>query len=391
MATAAIPAPLDVRAIATVIAMATVFGVQQGMTYPLLALLLDERGYSQSLIGLNAAMLPLGLIAAAPLIAPLARRIGAATTALTGAALLVLALVLLATSDHLGVWFVARFLLGLGVSVLYVLSETWLNLMVPSARRGRWLAIYVTALGAGFALGPALLLVTGTGGLAPFAVAIALTLAAAAFLLAARGRLPALAADAEVSIRAFLPLAPVLLLAVAGAASFDQAVLSFMPLYALAMGAGDTGAKLVLTVLVLGNVLLQLPIGWLADRYSRRAAMLACSLATVAGAFLLPLVSEPGPLLWLLVFLWGGVSYGTYTVALIVLGDRFEGSLLLAGNAAFALTWGVAGLVGPTATGAAMDLVGPQGLPLVLGLLFALLTAAFMTRRARLDSPAPVA
>jgi predicted branched-subunit amino acid permease len=53
--------------------------------------------------------------------------------------------------------------------------------------------------------------------------------------------------------------------------------------------------------------------------------------------------------------------------------------------------WGVAGLVGPTASGAAMDALGPIGLPLVLAVLFAGLTLAFWRRRRPLDSPAPIA
>jgi hypothetical protein len=73
--------------------------------------------------------------------------------------------------------------------------------------------------------------------------------------------------------------------------------------------------------------------------------------------------------IWPFVFLWGAVSYGIYTMALIALGERFSGSMLIAGNAAFALLWGVGGIaVSPTA-GAAMDLFGPRGLPLTLGLL----------------------
>jgi len=77
-------------------------------------------------------------------------------------------------------------------------------------------------------------------------------------------------------------------------------------------------------------------------------------------------------------------------MALIELGDRFTGGLLLAGNAAFALMWWVAGLVGPSAVGGAMDLAGPIGLPLVLGAGFAVLALAFL-RRPTLDKRAPIA
>ncbi|TVQ35389.1 MAG: MFS transporter [Geminicoccaceae bacterium] len=379
------PGAVDVRPVVAIIAMAAVFGVLQGLTYPLFALLLERQGVGATVIGLNAAMMPLGLIAAAPFVPDAARRIGARRLAVLACLLLAAALLVMGASEVLWVWFIGRFLLGIGINAIYVVSETWLNLMIPRAQRGRWLALYATMLGAGFAAGPALLLATGIDGFAPFFVAIVFALVTAGLIVAAHDRLPRFHIEHGMTLFAFMPLAPLLLAAVAAAAAFDQAVLTFLPLYTLAFGASETAAKLAITALALGNVLLQMPIGWLADRVSRKAATLTCTFATVAGAALLPAVAEPGPWLWLLVFLWGGFAYGTYTVALVELGDRFTGSTLLAGNAAFAMMWGMAGLVGPTASGIAIDAIGPNGLPLVVAIAFAALSLAYWYRRPPLD------
>ncbi len=43
----------------------------------------------------------------------------------------------------------------------------------------------------------------------------------------------------------------------------------------------------------------------------------------------------------IILFVWGAGGYGIYAVALVNLGHRFSGSLLLAGNAAFAPVRGV--------------------------------------------------
>ena len=69
-------------------------------------------------------------------------------------------------------------------------------------------------------------------------------------------------------------------------------------------------------------------------------------------------------------------------LALTELGDRFTGELLLAGNAAFALMWGVGGLFGGPLGGGAMDLFGPHGLPAVMALAYAVLFA-FVLRGGR--------
>jgi hypothetical protein len=58
------------------------------------------------------------------------------------------------------------------------------------------------------------------------------------------------------------------------------------------------------------------------------------------------------------------------------LGTRYTGSMLVAANAAFALMWGLGGITGPSGTGAIMNAIGVEGLPVVLGLLCLVLTGA---------------
>lgn len=63
-------------AIAGIIATVTVFAVAQGLTYPLLSFILERQGTTSALIGLSAAMTPLGFILSAPFIPALSRRVG---------------------------------------------------------------------------------------------------------------------------------------------------------------------------------------------------------------------------------------------------------------------------------------------------------------------------
>ena len=105
------------------------------------------------------------------------------------------------------------------------------------------------------------------------------------------------------------------------------------------------------------------------------------SSLTVLGCLLLPFAIESTPLLWPLLFVWGAVAFGAYPVALADLGDRFSGALLLAGNAAFALMWGVGGLIGAPLSGAAMHHFGPEGLPVTLAVAYTALALSALLRR----------
>jgi len=367
--------------LAGVIAMVAIFAVAQGLTYPLLSFILERQGASAGLIGLSAAMTPLGLIVGSPLIPRLVRGLGAGPLALTCAIAAAISLALIGWTQDVVAWFPLRFLIGLAIGPLFVLSEVWLIALSPPQRRGRILGLYTAAASAGFAAGPLGLMLVGTAGWPPFLIGIGAFVVCTLWLAAIVGRLPALGRDGgAASIRAVVRQAPILLFAVFVTAAFEQAVLSLLPIYGLSYGIGERSLAAILAVLIAGNIALQVPLGLAAERWTARSASIACAAATVVGCLLLPLLIET-PLVWPLVFLWGAVSFGVYTLALIELGERFSGAMLIAANAAFAFVWGVGGIAGPPATGAAMDLVGVQGLPVTLGLLYLALMLARHARR----------
>ncbi len=350
-----------------------VFCLTTGLSYPLLALILENRGTSTGLIGLNAAMTPLGIIVSSPFIPMLTRRMGAWFMCVASLCLAAVLLVLLGVFRDVMIWFPLRFLLGVANTVIFITSEAWINQLAEPGIRGRTIGLYNTIAAAGFAMGPLALALIGSQGWLPFLVGVAGILMALPFVVMAREHLPEFNGKEKASVFSFFSLAPLLLLAVAAAALFDQVVMSLLPIYGLRHGATEATGSLMLTVLIVGNVLLQIPIGWLADRFSRRYLLSWLAFATVAGCILLVWWIEGSTLIWPMLFVWGAVAFGTYTIAMIDLGDRFSGALLLAGNSAFGVMWGLGGIIGPSVSGGAMDLVGPEGLPLTLGVIFAIL------------------
>jgi MFS family permease len=353
-----------------------VFCLTIGLTYPLLALILEDMGASSGLIGLNAAMGPIGIIFSAPFIPALARRFGAWFLCFISFCMSAVLLLLLALFRDVMIWFGLRLLLGVAINVIFIVSEAWINQLAEPHTRGRTIGLYNTIAAAGFALGPLTLAVLGSHGWLPFLIGVSGILIALPVLVFAKNHLPGFDGKEDLSVLSFFSLAPLLLLAVASAALSDQAALSLLPIYGLQHGLSEATASFMLAVLIVGNVVLQIPIGWLADRISRRYLLSALAFGAVIGSILLPGLIGGSMLLWPMLFVWGAIAYGTYTIALIELGDRFSGALLLAGNGAFAMMWGIGGIVGPPVAGATMDLLGPEGLPITLGVTFSILGIA---------------
>ncbi|MFO1058547.1 MAG: MFS transporter [Dongiaceae bacterium] len=366
----------------SMIGAACIYGSMLSVTYPLLALLLEAQGASDLMIGMNAAMTPAGCLVSAPLLPWAVRRFGpwwVMVGSLAGTALILLGIWLL--RDPVA-WFPLRLLLGFAINGVMGVSETWINLIARPESRGRTLGLYTTFLAVGFALGPVLLAAVGPDSPLPFAVGIALTLLAALSLLPARGAAAPMGGGGTLPVVELLQRHGTLLLGIVALSLFDGALLSLLPVYVIDHGLGPRQAAALLAPLVVGNVLLQFPVGWLADRIDRRTVLAGCALAGCAGALLLPLVVETQFWLWPVMMGWGGLTFAIYPVVLAVLGHRLAGDDLLIANMAIAAVWGAGGLVGPALVGAAMQLGGPGGLPVSLALVWGVF-ALFLVRRPR--------
>jgi len=366
-----------------VLASVSIYAVMAGISYPLLTLILEAQGVDKLLIGLNAAMMPLGFIISSPLAPKLAAVVGARRLVVCAFLLDGALLLAIGATQSLIAWFPLRLLLGMSANCLFIVSEAWINELVDQRFRGRILGVYATSLSIGFSGGAFIVALTGSTSWAPFVIGAITAWIGLLIMLTAWRSLPPFPAEAGASLRAFLPLAPMLLACIGVLAFFDQSALSLFPTYALSHGVTEAAAAAGVATLVLGNTALQIPIGWLADHLPRRRMILICAVIAAVGSFVLPAVIASPVLLWPLLFVTGAFSYGVFTLALAELGDRYSGSLLLAGNAAFALMWGVGGLIGPPTVGAAMNFIDPEGFPITLGLSYAILTALIVTTMIR--------
>ena len=124
----------------------TVFGLAFGMTYPLLSLMLEERGVPANIIGLNSAMMPLGILIFSPFIPKASSRMGAKRLAIVAAFMTGVFIISYKAFDNLGAWFVIRLLQGMSIATLFVLSEAWIVGSSSKEHRGKIVAIYACLL-----------------------------------------------------------------------------------------------------------------------------------------------------------------------------------------------------------------------------------------------------
>jgi MFS family permease len=359
-------------------------GVSFGALVPLMSLTLERRGIDSTVIGLNSSMFPLAVILVTPLLPHLAARIGTFTSLLLGLAVSIAAILLLPILPQLWAWFALRFLMGAGIALHWLVSETWMNLVVTDRNRGSVMGAYATVLAGGFVVGPVLLQITGTEGWLPILVAVAAIAGSALPLLLGLGLAPSVSAHHGASVMRMLRSALVVMVAAYAGGLTDSGVFVLLPIYGLRTGFDVPTSILLLTVFTAGNLLLQIPIGWIADRMSRRRVLLGCASVGVAGAALLPFFLKQPLLLWPLLFIWGGTVFAFYPVALSLLGQNVPANQFASANASFIVFYELGSISGPVVGGAAMDILGPQGLPLAVGAVaLAFIAIVFWEKRAK--------
>jgi MFS family permease len=356
------------RGLVAILLTISVYGIGMGLTLPLLSLTLEGMGVSGTINGLNLATGGLAALLLTPLMPAGMARVGAAQFMAAALACAASALLCLHFVASLWAWFPIRFVLSASLNGLFVATEFWINAIADEHNRGRYVALYSVCLTGSYALGPVLLQLIGTSGLAPFAAGSALMISAIVPIALARKHAPRTTAPAgHRAVFGILKEAPVAFAAAAVFGAIDVGMAGLLPVYAVRQGYSDAHAALAVSALSLGALLLQFPLGWLADRMARERLLALCAGCGIIGAALTPLAVSNPITFYLVLILWGGIVLGIYTVALTLLGERFSGPAMATANAAFVMSYCLGLLGGPALEGAALQAWNPQGLIIVLG------------------------
>jgi len=364
------------RSLLPVFAACGAIGLQAGVALPLVPLALERAGHDRLTIGIVAAAWGVGMLATASHIPRLAARWGAVPF-IIGAVVVGSALTVGYTlTDSVVAWFILTFLHGAVGGVPWIVSEIWMNVVVEEKRRGRVMAVYAILVALGLALGPLVLQVVGVYGPRPFLACAALALLVAVPLLPYWKTAPKIEHHHDSGYLQVVVGAPLAMLAGFACGLGEQVAFSFLPVYAVGAGVSAEIGALWLSTFVIGNVVLQWPIGWLADHFDRRLVLAGCTLASAVLVAMLSAFSAQSLAIIAVIGLWGGLSFAIYPVGLALLGQRFGDGDIARANTAFSMLYILGGLIGRPLAGAAMDAVGDPGLGWTLAVFYSIAAVA---------------
>jgi MFS family permease len=381
-----------------------------GINAVVLPTTLKAYGASTSVIGMVLAIEFVSVFAISFGLTRLLRAMSLYTWLLISTVIRLPAIALIAYFVDIPVWLLLVFLHGVGSILFGTLLQTWLNSIPFRRARGLAMAALGTSVSLGLLLWPRVVFALGAGvwiiepaiahadrylaawfGLVPdaaveshtrialFASAL-LSLLAALPLLLGRVVAPRFERTEQGSLLRTIRLAPAAMLATAVCGVSIFGIQSFITVYGISNGLSLVDAALLLSAFMFGAIVLEMPIAWLSDFFDRRYVMIVLVLLSLIAAVYLPIaIYDP----WgarALLFLWGGVIGGLYSICLALISERFSGADLVAANGAISVMDAAGGMFGILAIGVAMDLFDMDGLPYVIMFAGVLYFAFALTR-----------
>ena len=373
--------------IAAVVASSFSIGVAFGIGFPLTTLVLESWGESKWMIGLAGAAPALGILAAMPLLPSVIARVGTIPAMTLGALLSGLGFLSLAFVANAPAWIVVRIAMSACLAAPWLAGETWINLVAREETRGRVIALYAIAFFGGFTVGPLVLSAVGTKGLAPFFVGAFGTAIAALPIFAARAFAPDLRVSKSEHPFTAIRLAPAAMVAGFMSGFAETSYLSLIASVGLAAGLAEPEAIRLLSLITLGGIALQLPLGWLADHTPRVGVVLGLAIAFMVLSMALPAALAHPFAAGSLAFVLGGVILGFYSVGLGLIGEEVAADELASVNAAFIVLYQAGSIAGPIASGAAMSQAPVEGFVASVVALMLISCAAIVWLRRRHRQP----
>tara|TARA_B100001057_G_scaffold264771_1_gene264995 strand:+ start:1132 stop:2289 length:1158 start_codon:yes stop_codon:yes gene_type:complete len=340
---------------------ALIIGIKLGTLVPLLSLILESRGYSNTEIGLNVIAQPLAVILFVRVTPVIIHKIGLAKSIIIAQIFTVILYFTFPLFDSLTSWFIIRFIIGFAGALAWNAFDTWMLSMADDTNRGKIVTIYNTVFVIGFALGPMVLYVTGIDGWLPFIVISALSFAAIIPLITLEIDDPELPEKKSLPVLATIIAAPTIFGAAILCGLDDVMFVSFFPIFMIKNQFAQEIALQYVTITLVGGVICQPIIGVMLDRFNKRTLMNSAVFITFICPIIFSFYLDNFYIMAVSCFIWGGAASGLFAISLTMLGERYNASQVAGATAILVMVFECGSLAGPVVGGRVMDMVGPIG------------------------------
>jgi len=301
------------------------------------------------------------------------------------ASLISAAFILYAAIPNPYVWMVMRLIVGLCLSGVYVVTESWLNASSTNETRGQTLSLYVIVMMSGMIMSQGLVNVADPAGYALFVVMSVLVSVAVAPILLSATPAPVFVATKRMSVLEVYHASPLAMVGTFLLGGIFSALFGMSAVFATEAGLSAVQTSIFVAIIYTGGLVSQYPIGWMSDRMDRRILIFWCTAVGAVGAFAAAPFLGSFAMVCLAGFIIGAMSNPLYSLLLAYINDFLEADDMAAASGGMMFANGVGAIFGPIVIGVLMQNGGPEMFFVFTGGLLAAIAgyAGYrMTRRA---------
>ncbi|MEN3929895.1 MFS transporter [Microvirga sp. W0021] len=375
----------------TITATVTFLQAANGLWQALLPLRMQAEGISTVVIGYVATSYGLGFTIGCLFTPILIRRVGHIRAFASLAAISAIVAIFFTQASGTESWILLRCISGISMAGLFTVSDSWTSSCATSENRGRVLSIYMIFNKIALVISPlgiALGSVKSDGLFMAVSVLMSLSLLP---ICAANAQEPPSPTTVRINIRRIFTLAPSAAIGSFVVGLMNGPITNLVTVYGTSLGMTAAVAAALLFAIQGGSLIMQWPLGIISDKYDRRyviaglggGTFLVCML-TIGATFIGSI-----PLVFLSVFLWGGIALCIYAVCVAHVCDVVPAEEIVPSVSGLLMLWAIGMAIGPAPAAYIMERFAPWALFFYSGCV-SLLMALFVLWRIHYKKREPV-
>ncbi len=331
----------------------------------------------------------LGFVAGCLVVPGLLARVGHIRTFAALAAFAAVAVLTASLWIAAGPWVALRAIAGFCAAGTGLVIESWLNERAAQEHRATVMGAYMIVNLAAGVVGQSAVGAIGAITTAPFVVAAMLLTLSLVPTALSTGPVPVPPPAIRLRPAELFRLSPLAALGCLAIGLVNGAFGTLGPVYFQETGFGTGETAALMSAVLLGGALLQLPIGRLSDRADRRYVLTALAVGAAAAAWAFDALNAGALDAALpLAFVMGGFIHTMYAVTVAHANDHAAPGTFVETSGGLLLLFGLGAIAGPILGGAAMGFFGPGALMLFMGVVHTGLAALALLRMLARKAPA---
>jgi MFS family permease len=283
-------------------------------------------------------------------------------------------------------WLISAFLIGFGMGLRWIANETWLYRKAPKNILGQIVGIHEALIALSVIIPPALVFVLSTANNNILYLGVMFNLLAALPLLALEQDKKS-EQSPDVLKASFFKMYRVTKLGIllaGGGGLIDGALISLFPVFGLGRHFSEEKIALLLTVIGVGGLLLQYPLGLLSDRKGFISASLLAAVVAFFVTGVMAFVSIDYHVLAVLSFVFGGVTASFLTFGTITAASAANDGHMAENISKISISFTVFSIIGALLAGYTSQLLGTDALLWLVILVSGVLSLLLFKNKHRL-------